>query len=125
LHVSPGTYTVTASGGNLVSPVTQTISVGGSNARLNFTPNYDGLVQRLYQTDLGRAATPGDVSYWSQMARGYGPAAVTNAVGHSTEAESRLVNSWDQTYLGRSAYDGRGRFGRPYWVNPLQQGRSA
>lgn len=124
LHVSPGTYTVTASGGNLVTPVTQTITIGTSNYRLNFTPNYDGLVQKLYQTDLGRAATPGDVSYWSQMARSYGPAAVTVAVGHSTEAESRLVNSWYQAYLGRSAYDGQGRFGGQYWVNLLQQGRS-
>ena len=56
LHVNPGAYTVIASGGGLVSPVTQTVAVGTTNYRLNFTPNYDVFVQKLYQTDLGRPA---------------------------------------------------------------------
>jgi uncharacterized protein YkwD len=35
-EVSPGTYTVTASGGGLKSPITSTITVGSWNYRLNF-----------------------------------------------------------------------------------------
>lgn len=38
LPVSPGTYTVTASGGGLGSAVSQTVTVGSANVRLNFQP---------------------------------------------------------------------------------------
>src|SRR5262249_4688926 len=37
-RLSPGTYTVTASGGGLASPVTRTVTVGSQNYRLNFLP---------------------------------------------------------------------------------------
>jgi uncharacterized protein YkwD len=36
VRVNPGTYTVTASGGGLSVPFTQTVTVGSQNARLNF-----------------------------------------------------------------------------------------
>jgi hypothetical protein len=36
IQVAPGTYTVTASGGGLASPITETVTVGQSNRRLNF-----------------------------------------------------------------------------------------
>jgi uncharacterized protein YkwD len=38
LQVSPGTYSVTASGGAFGTSVTQVVTVGSSNVRLNFTP---------------------------------------------------------------------------------------
>jgi uncharacterized protein YkwD len=38
LRVNPGSYTVTASGGGLASPITTTVTVGSSSYRLNFTP---------------------------------------------------------------------------------------
>jgi uncharacterized protein YkwD len=38
LQVAPGTYTVTASGGGLAGPITQVVTVGSSNVRLNFNP---------------------------------------------------------------------------------------
>src|SRR5262249_41819266 len=35
-QLSPGTYTVTASGGGLSAPITKTVTVGSTNYRLNF-----------------------------------------------------------------------------------------
>ncbi|MBY0526055.1 MAG: hypothetical protein K2R98_21855 [Gemmataceae bacterium] len=35
-RLNPGSYTVTASGGGLASPIAQTVTVGTTNARLNF-----------------------------------------------------------------------------------------
>src|SRR5439155_776025 len=35
-QLSPGTYTVTASGGGLSAPITKTVTVGATNYRLNF-----------------------------------------------------------------------------------------
>jgi N-acetylneuraminic acid mutarotase/uncharacterized protein YkwD len=40
IPLAPGTYTVTASGGGLYSPVTQTVTIGATNVRLNFTPPF-------------------------------------------------------------------------------------
>src|SRR5262249_39401096 len=37
LPLSPGTYTVTASGGGLSAPVSQAVTVGTTNVRVNFT----------------------------------------------------------------------------------------
>lgn len=42
LQVNPGTYTVTASGGGLAAPITQTVTVGNSNVRLNFIGPAEG-----------------------------------------------------------------------------------
>jgi uncharacterized protein YkwD len=39
LALAAGTYTVTASGGGLAQPVTQTVTVGSANARANFALN--------------------------------------------------------------------------------------
>ncbi len=38
IQVAPGTYTVTASGGPLLQPISQTVTVGTQNLRLNFNP---------------------------------------------------------------------------------------
>lgn len=38
LQLNPGTYTVTASGGGLSAPVTQTVTVGAASYRLNILP---------------------------------------------------------------------------------------
>jgi uncharacterized protein YkwD len=42
LQVKSGTYTVTASGGSLATQISQTITVGSTNYRLNFTPSASG-----------------------------------------------------------------------------------
>jgi len=38
VQVAPGTYTVTASGGGLSAPLSEVVTVGTQNLRLNFTP---------------------------------------------------------------------------------------
>jgi uncharacterized protein YkwD len=122
VRLDSGTYTVTASGGNLAGAVTQTVALGSSNARLDFGPNYNAFVQALYQTALGRTASSGDVAYWSQAVQAIGLAGVTHAINLSTEALERVVDGWYQQYLGRSAFDTQGNFGGQYWVGLLQQG---
>jgi uncharacterized protein YkwD len=41
-QLSPGTYTVTASGGGLSAPITRTVTVGNTNYRLNFINGQGG-----------------------------------------------------------------------------------
>ncbi len=42
MALAPGTYTVTASGGGLSSPIARAVVVGSDNVRLNFVPDPDG-----------------------------------------------------------------------------------
>jgi N-acetylneuraminic acid mutarotase len=42
IQVSPGTYTVTASGGGLAAPITRMVTVGSSSARVNFIGPAEG-----------------------------------------------------------------------------------
>jgi hypothetical protein len=42
IPLAPGTYTVTASGGGLASPIARTVVVGDDNARLDFDANPNG-----------------------------------------------------------------------------------
>jgi uncharacterized protein YkwD len=44
IQLSPGTYTVTATGGGLVEPVTHVVTVGSDNVRLDFVPMPDQMV---------------------------------------------------------------------------------
>lgn len=39
IQLTPGTYSVTASGGGLVAPITQTVTIGASNVHLDFYKN--------------------------------------------------------------------------------------
>src|SRR5438132_4495761 len=45
LALAPGRYTITASGGNLPSPITDIVSIGSSNVRLNFPVSNDTYVR--------------------------------------------------------------------------------
>jgi fibronectin type 3 domain-containing protein/uncharacterized protein YkwD len=63
LQLSPGTYTVTASGGSFIRPVTQTVTVGSTNYRLNFTPPVGPRTSGSF--DFGPANSP--------LASGYTP----------------------------------------------------
>ena len=76
LQLNPGTYTVTASGGGLTSPITTTVAVGSQNVRLNFTlqgPQGGGLADNL--------------------------SAVANTIAESTESYQHFVTNAYQTYL--------------------------
>ena len=106
LRVGPGTYTVTASGGGLSSPITQTITVGSTNARVTFRGSNDAYLTKLYQNILGRVPQAGELAGWSQTLSVLGTTTVVNAIERSAEARTRLVKSWYQTHLGRAAQNG-------------------
>jgi uncharacterized protein YkwD len=95
IQVNPGTYVVTASGGGLANPITQTVTVGSSSVRLNFIPGYR-------QSN----AMPGNLL------------AVAGTVAKSPESYSHFINTAYQAYLGRGP-DGAGL---QYWLNRMQQG---
>jgi fibronectin type 3 domain-containing protein/uncharacterized protein YkwD len=74
LQLSPGTYTVTASGGSLIRPVTQTVTVGSTNYRLNFTPPVGPRTSGSF--DFGTAGSP--------IPSGYIPVTDQNAYNSGT-----------------------------------------
>ncbi|HJT31483.1 MAG TPA: Ig-like domain-containing protein [Pirellulales bacterium] len=77
------------------------------------------LVQALYQNLLGRAASAGDVAYWSSVLNNGVPASsVAAAIVGSTEFRSDLINGYYQSYLGHPADLG----GLNYWLSNLQVG---
>jgi uncharacterized protein YkwD len=95
IHVNPGTYTVTASGGQLAAPLTQIVTVGTMNTRLNFTPQGTRVDQ-----------IPGNLLQVAAM------------FTHSTENFQHFVTNAYQTYLKRnpSAWEIN------YWVSAMSQG---
>ena len=110
-QLSPGTYSVTANGPGLLGPVTQTVTVGPANVRLNFTPTSaaggNAVVRSLYQAILGRPAAAAEVPIWLPLLQSAGGLpAVANAIELSGEARTRLVKEWYRTYLGREAQGG-------------------
>jgi N-acetylneuraminic acid mutarotase len=54
--VSPGTYTVTASGGGLAAPITQMVTVGSINVRLDFLGTAEGSWNTLASLPAARSA---------------------------------------------------------------------
>jgi uncharacterized protein YkwD len=95
IQLSPGIYTVTASGGQLAAPITQVVTIGTTNVRLNFTPqgthlnnlptnllqiassfthsneNYTDFINSAYQNYLKRNPSSSELTYWAgQMTQG-------------------------------------------------------
>jgi uncharacterized protein YkwD len=95
IRLNPGTYTVTASGGQLATPVTQVVTVGATNVRLNFTPQ-GGQVN----------STPNNLLQVSDM------------FTHSSENFQHFVTNAYQTYLKRAPNSSEINF----WVNAMTQG---
>jgi hypothetical protein len=127
IQVGPGTYQVTASGGTLGPGYTQTVTVGGSNVRLNFTlgghavagpPVTPALVEKLYERVLGRQASSAEQAIWVNATQAQGAAVLAGDIEHSAEARDQLVRSWYATYLGRTPALGEEQF----WVNDLVAG---
>lgn len=105
--VSPGTYTVTASGQGLASPITRVVTVGSKNVGLNFVPAAPDqssirFLQKLYQNAVGRNPTDQETSFWQGVLASSGQTAVVNAVEHSMEASQYTVTGWCVKYLGRN-----------------------
>jgi hypothetical protein len=122
LQVTPGLYTVTASGGGLVAPLTHTVYVGVNNVRINFAPQDDAYVAKLYRDDLGRTPSAGEVDGWVRALQGRGgAAAVASAIANSTEARCLLVRGWYSRYLGRAALPSEASS----WAQAMGNGTSA
>jgi hypothetical protein len=135
LQLNPGTYTVTFSGGGLPASVSQTVSVGAANYRLNLTsgsvsqaagnPATSAWLTQEYQTLLGRAPGTADFNYWlgvlnAGATRDQVAAAITASPEHVRFDNSQWVT---QIYPGLS--------GRPagandlnYWLGVLGSGAS-
>lgn len=119
IALSPGAYTVTASGGSLAQPMTQFVTIGATNYRLNFANGNDAYIQQLYQTILGRAGSNAEIQSWALAMNGpAGPFGVVAAIEQSPEARTHLVKTWYLTYLGRPAQSGE----EQGWVTDLLRG---
>jgi hypothetical protein len=122
LPLAPGTYTVTASGGELPAVISQEITIGAGNVRLNFIPRplskNEEFVRRLYHTALGRMASSAEAAAWLGVLQSTSRDAVVNAIERSVEARTRLVRSWYVSHLGRPAGNGEEQF----WVRTLMSG---
>jgi uncharacterized protein YkwD len=131
-QANPGTYTVIASGGNLPAAVTQTVTLGTGNGRLNFIarpggpgnpiaadPHADDFIRKVYLASLNRPASDAEVALWRPVLQpADGPAVVANAIQRSPEARTLQVKGWYRTYLGRPAANGEEQF----WVSLLVAG---
>jgi uncharacterized protein YkwD len=95
IQLNPGKYTVTASGGQLVNPITQVVTVGPNNVRLNFTPS--GTQLNNLPTNLLQVA---------------------DTFTHSTENFQHFITNAYQVYLKRDPNTPE----LNYWVNRMSQG---
>ncbi|HLN27113.1 MAG TPA: DUF4214 domain-containing protein [Gemmataceae bacterium] len=121
MPITPGTYMVTASGGALAAPTTESVTVGSTNVQLDFVQGNAQYVTNLYRTILGRTPAPAEITTWESALQGpLGMAGVASAIENSAEARTRLVDAWYQTYLGRQPADGE----QQVWVNDLLNGAS-
>ena len=78
-------------------------------------------VNSLYQQELGRPGSVGELDSWlSLLHQPGGQAAVASGIAGSTEARDVLVKSWYVTYLGRPASGNE----EHVWVNELITGQT-
>jgi uncharacterized protein YkwD len=125
--LAPGNYTVTASGGPLTAPVTQAVTIGSSNVRLDFNPDpataaqLQAFVALLYKDVLGRTPGTAEVNNWvAALESGMPRQAVVTGFLNSVEYDQNLVRSLYQQYLNRAA----DATGLANWVSALQHGAS-
>jgi uncharacterized protein YkwD len=97
IHLNPGTYAVTASGGQLGAPITQVVTVGATNVRLNFTPQ--GTQVNSVPSNLLQVA---------------------DTFTHSPENFQHFITNAFQSYLKRNPTASEMAF----WVNAMTQGMS-
>jgi hypothetical protein len=110
LQLDPGVYTVTASGGALTAPITQTVEVTNVNTRVNFVvPGSNpqspdaAWAQLIYHDLLDRPATPNEVdSVVQTLATGGTTRAVVQSILQGKEFTDSEVTNWYQQYLNRA-----------------------
>jgi uncharacterized protein YkwD len=108
IPLAAGTYIVSASGGALLAPITQTVTIGTTNVRLDFRADplivnqLKTWVGLLYQDLLHRAAASGEISAWiGALEQGVTKSAVVSAILGSGEYNAQVVTQMYQTYLHR------------------------
>ena len=125
-----GTTNIDAAGGVHASAAPDTADRAA--AFVGLTPD-ERFIQALYLADLGRAGARSELDGWVATLAAYRAGAVgavvgaggseqliAGAIAHSHEANTRVVQSWYLTYLGRVAQGGE----EQGWVNLLQGGFS-
>jgi hypothetical protein len=140
IQLNPGTYNVTASGGTLPGPTTRTVTIGGSNVRLNIKPSptmaqiagritnsYEAnalFVGNMYQHYLGRPADPGGQNYWANLMTAQGMTQeqvienLTLSQEWLTKYSSDIVQNLFWQNLGRVADSNS----VTYWQNQIDAG---
>lgn len=85
---------------------------------LHSTPDGDAgpLVRAWYLAVLGRAANPGEQSYWAQQLSGSSPLGVLREIWYSPEAVDLRVASHYRDYLSRAANSGEIGYWAPFEV---------
>jgi hypothetical protein len=129
LQLNPGTYTVTASGGSLAAPISQSVSVATTNARLNFVVSSNNSqaknaawVELVYHDLLGRSATTSELQTWlNSMAGGMSMSTVVQSLLRGQEFATRRVTAWYELYLNRAPDSA----GLSFFVGQLEHGTSA
>jgi hypothetical protein len=124
IQLVPGTYTVTASGGGLPTPIARTIVLGNDNVRLNFDENPNGALldaapSGTVSGQLGTftAMVPGDTaaSYSARIDWGDGNATFAN-----------LTSNLDGTFSvqGSNTYAGPGVYAVRVLITHLSDGQT-
>jgi uncharacterized protein YkwD len=138
LQLNPGTYNVTVSGPGLPGAMTQTVSLGSQNVRLNVTPTAVAAavataaaaanaawVSQTYLDLLHRPANPTEVASWAGLLQqGVAPATVQAAFRATPEfasANTAWVKNLYRDLLHREA----GAAEVAAWVNGLAAGMSS
>ena len=110
IALNPGTYTVTASGGGLTTPISQVVTISTGNFRLGFAvpsasvnPDANAWISQLYADILGRTASSGDVAGWvNAYNSGTAPSAIVHGFLTSAEYSQDLVRQRFNQYLHRN-----------------------
>jgi uncharacterized protein YkwD len=109
IQLAPGTYTVTASGGQLGSPISRVVTIGSANVRVNFVLNTAAVAQNqawvtlLYQDMLQRTAGQAEIDSWVyNLERGLSRDSVVQAILGSWEYSQDVVTKLYQQYLHRA-----------------------
>ena len=125
MQLAPGTYTVTASGGGLPTPLTRTVVIGNDNVRLNFDENPNGA------TFFSNAGTAANVTLGSFPAiqSGDTPSSYSGRIdwGNGTASYATLVPTTDGGFsvTGQAPpYEAAGTYAVRVLLTHLSDGRS-
>lgn len=124
MALAPGTYTVTASGGGLPSPIARTVVIGSDNVQLNFVPDPNGA------TLVGGAAgsVGGTIGSFAAMAPGDTPASYSVRIdwgdGHTSFVSPIPGSSGTFSIQGGNTYTGTGVYAIHVLVTHLSDGET-